>query len=209
MWLSDVRIPTLAGPECLDTGCIQLTDSGKWCSLARMVSPAKGAKCRHRQVRLLTSLLLPTNSNNLREEEAKAAEESVRQCSQSQNDGPAMCTSALQASRHTGYEDAPFALLCSDVLVGCCQGDHAEDSNQLFVSSSISCRLESSRLQCFDLDNFIDSNQRVPAWKCPICSGTIVYQELRIDRIIANVSVSPLMPRHRQSAAYRLRGGLF
>lgn len=80
---------------------------------------------------------------------------------------------------------------------------------QLFVFSSISCRPKLSRLQCFDLDNFIDSNRRVPAWKCPVCSGTIVYQELRIDRIIANVSVSPLMPRHRQSAAYRLRGGLF
>ncbi|KAK1419135.1 hypothetical protein QVD17_28293 [Tagetes erecta] len=42
-------------------------------------------------------------------------------------------------------------------------------------------------LQCFDFDNYVDINSRRPSWRCPHCSQSVCFAEIRIDRDMAKV----------------------
>lgn len=42
-------------------------------------------------------------------------------------------------------------------------------------------------LQCFDYDNYVDINSRRPSWKCPHCSQSVCFTDIRIDRIMVKV----------------------
>ncbi|KAL7596544.1 hypothetical protein Lser_V15G30343 [Lactuca serriola] len=41
--------------------------------------------------------------------------------------------------------------------------------------------------QCFDYDNYVDINSRRPSWKCPHCSQSVCFTDIRIDRIMVKV----------------------
>ncbi|KAI3990510.1 hypothetical protein MKX01_022810 [Papaver californicum] len=42
--------------------------------------------------------------------------------------------------------------------------------------------------QCFDYDNFVEINLRRPSWRCPQCSQSVCYTDIRIDQFMAKVS---------------------
>ena len=41
--------------------------------------------------------------------------------------------------------------------------------------------------QCFDCDNFLEINEKRPAWRCPCCNSFISWPDLRIDRQMEKV----------------------
>lgn len=41
--------------------------------------------------------------------------------------------------------------------------------------------------QCFDYDNYVDMNLRRPLWRCPHCSQSVCFTDIRIDRIMVKV----------------------
>ncbi|XP_026457725.1 E4 SUMO-protein ligase PIAL2-like isoform X1 [Papaver somniferum] len=41
--------------------------------------------------------------------------------------------------------------------------------------------------QCFDYDNFVEINLRRPSWRCPQCSQSVCYTDIRIDQFMAKV----------------------
>ncbi|KAI3689805.1 hypothetical protein L2E82_47775 [Cichorium intybus] len=41
--------------------------------------------------------------------------------------------------------------------------------------------------QCFDYDNYVDINSRRPSWRCPHCSQSVCFTDIRIDRIMVKV----------------------
>ncbi|KAI3828807.1 hypothetical protein L1987_02917 [Smallanthus sonchifolius] len=42
-------------------------------------------------------------------------------------------------------------------------------------------------LQCFDFDNYVDINSRRPSWRCPHCSQSVCFTDIRIDQGMAKV----------------------
>lgn len=42
-------------------------------------------------------------------------------------------------------------------------------------------------LQCFDFDNFVDINSRRPSWRCPHCSQSVCFTDIRIDQCMVKV----------------------
>ncbi|KAI7753494.1 hypothetical protein M8C21_023885 [Ambrosia artemisiifolia] len=44
--------------------------------------------------------------------------------------------------------------------------------------------------QCFDFDNYVDINSRRPSWRCPHCSQSVCFTDIRIDQVLKEVSVS-------------------
>ncbi|KAK9067963.1 hypothetical protein SSX86_012074 [Deinandra increscens subsp. villosa] len=43
-------------------------------------------------------------------------------------------------------------------------------------------------LQSFDFDNYVDINSRRPSWRCPHCSQSVCYTDIRIDQVMAKAS---------------------
>ncbi|KAI3843919.1 hypothetical protein MKW92_051372 [Papaver armeniacum] len=41
--------------------------------------------------------------------------------------------------------------------------------------------------QCFDYDNFVEINLRRPSWRCPQCSQSVCYTDIRVDQFMAKV----------------------
>ncbi|XP_071730705.1 E4 SUMO-protein ligase PIAL2-like [Rutidosis leptorrhynchoides] len=41
--------------------------------------------------------------------------------------------------------------------------------------------------QCFDFDNYVDINSRRPSWRCPHCSQSVCFTDIRIDRDMVKV----------------------
>ncbi|KAL4565490.1 hypothetical protein LXL04_029588 [Taraxacum kok-saghyz] len=41
--------------------------------------------------------------------------------------------------------------------------------------------------QCFDYDNYVDMNSRRPSWRCPHCSQSVCFTDVRIDGIMVKV----------------------
>jgi hypothetical protein len=41
--------------------------------------------------------------------------------------------------------------------------------------------------QCFELNNYLAMNERIPTWKCPICSQTAHYSHLVIDNYMKQI----------------------
>lgn len=51
-----------------------------------------------------------------------------------------------------------------------------------FVRIKIPVRLLSCKhVQCFDLSSFLNLQQKIPTWECPVCSDPILLKNLRID----------------------------
>ncbi|XP_076949885.1 uncharacterized protein LOC143622698 [Bidens hawaiensis] len=42
-------------------------------------------------------------------------------------------------------------------------------------------------LQCFDYENYVDINSRRPSWRCPHCSQSVCFTDIRIDQKMAKV----------------------
>ncbi|XP_022002146.1 E4 SUMO-protein ligase PIAL2 isoform X2 [Helianthus annuus] len=42
-------------------------------------------------------------------------------------------------------------------------------------------------LQCFDFENYVDINSRRPSWRCPHCSQSVCFTDIRIDQVMAKV----------------------
>ncbi|KIH62260.1 MIZ/SP-RING zinc finger [Ancylostoma duodenale] len=36
-------------------------------------------------------------------------------------------------------------------------------------------------LQCFDLYNYLQMNEKRPTWRCPVCSGPAAFKNIIID----------------------------
>nr|XP_043630463.1 E4 SUMO-protein ligase PIAL2-like [Erigeron canadensis] len=44
-----------------------------------------------------------------------------------------------------------------------------------------------NHLQCFDFDNYVDINSRRPSWRCPHCSQSVCFTDIRIDQGMVKV----------------------
>ncbi|KAI3987902.1 hypothetical protein MKX01_021016 [Papaver californicum] len=80
-------------------------------------------------------------------------------------------------------------------------GAHNSDTDIVEGSSriSINCPLSLKHIktpvkghlckhhQCFDYDNFVEINLRRPSWRCPHCSQSVCYTDIRIDQFMAKV----------------------
>ncbi|KAK9076664.1 hypothetical protein SSX86_004998 [Deinandra increscens subsp. villosa] len=42
-------------------------------------------------------------------------------------------------------------------------------------------------LQCFDFDNYVEINSRRPLWRCPHCSQSVCFRDIRIDQSMVKV----------------------
>ncbi|KAL8238837.1 hypothetical protein R6Q59_015404 [Mikania micrantha] len=42
-------------------------------------------------------------------------------------------------------------------------------------------------LQCFDFDNYVDINSRRPSWRCPHCSQSVCFTDIRLDQGMTKV----------------------
>ncbi|CAJ0963826.1 unnamed protein product, partial [Mesorhabditis belari] len=54
------------------------------------------------------------------------------------------------------------------------------------LSTPIRCR-DCDHLQCYDLENYIQMNEKKPTWKCPVCSHPAPYERLLIDEYFVKV----------------------
>ncbi|VDP00711.1 unnamed protein product [Heligmosomoides polygyrus] len=52
-----------------------------------------------------------------------------------------------------------------------------------------------SHLQCFDLYNYLQMNEKRPTWRCPVCSDWAPYKLLIIDACQTRTAISEF---HRQ-----------
>ncbi|KAL8210066.1 hypothetical protein R6Q57_006798 [Mikania cordata] len=43
-------------------------------------------------------------------------------------------------------------------------------------------------LQCFDFDNYVDINSRRPSWRCPHCSQSVCFTDIRLDQGMTKAS---------------------
>ncbi|XP_076943753.1 uncharacterized protein LOC143614113 [Bidens hawaiensis] len=44
-----------------------------------------------------------------------------------------------------------------------------------------------NHLQCFDFENYVDMNSRRPSWRCPHCSQSVCFTDIRVDKKMAKV----------------------
>ncbi|XP_076891706.1 uncharacterized protein LOC143543219 [Bidens hawaiensis] len=42
-------------------------------------------------------------------------------------------------------------------------------------------------LQCFDFDNYVELNSRRPQWRCPHCSQSVCFHDIRVDQSMVKV----------------------
>ncbi|GKD65592.1 E4 SUMO-protein ligase PIAL2-like protein isoform X2, partial [Tanacetum coccineum] len=42
-------------------------------------------------------------------------------------------------------------------------------------------------LRCFDFENYVDINSRIPSWRCPLCGQSVCFTDIRIDQGMVKV----------------------
>ena len=48
-----------------------------------------------------------------------------------------------------------------------------------------------SPCQCFDFNNYVGMNSRRPLWRCPHCSQSVCFTDIRIDQSMVKASKDP------------------